>query len=547
MPSLAPFPSGVGYHLCGMVNRTTLTALAALSWLACSSAPDGPEGSSRPNIVLMLTDDQGWQDTSEPFADERTPQNDLYRTPNMVRLASEGMKFTSAYSNAVCTPTRVELLTGLNQVRTRISNWTHFRDEATDRPHPDLIIPRWNTNGLQPVPDIPLSLYAKTLPQELRAAGYRTIHIGKGHFGTRGTPGEDPKALGFDVRIGGRFSGAPGSYYGTDNFASGGDPASTPWRAWDMEKYFGQEIYLTEALTLEAIAAVKEAVADGQPFFLYFAHFAPHTPIMPDQRFVQRYLDAGLPDGEAAYASMIEGVDKSLGDVMDTLEALGVVNNTALFFTSDNGGVRNMSRQDSAPHSHNAPLSSGKGSTYEGGLRVPMLAKLPGVTEPGSVSDTPITIEDMFPTILEIAGIEFAGQSGTLFNDDGMIQLGPELDGESFVPLLRGEVGDLERTFYWHFPHAWGGLNRPRVQGPGIGATSTIRRGDWKLVYWHVDGRKELFNLRADIGETSNLASDQPELVAELSASLGNFLRETNAIMPTRKATNATVPYPDEP
>jgi arylsulfatase A-like enzyme len=243
------------------MHRITLATLAAVSWLACGSAPDGPEGSSRPNIVVMLTDDQGWQDTSEPFADERTPQNDLYRTPNMERLASEGMKFTSAYSNAVCTPTRVELLTGLNQVRTRISNWTHFRDEATDRSHPDLIIPRWNTNGLQPVPDIPLSLHAKTLPQELRAAGYRTIHIGKGHFGTRGTPGADPKALGFDVRIGGRFSGAPGSYYGTDNFASGGDPASTPWRAWDMEKYFGQEIYLTEALPLEAIAAVEEAVA----------------------------------------------------------------------------------------------------------------------------------------------------------------------------------------------------------------------------------------------------------------------------------------------
>lgn len=527
------------------MNRIQLTAVAVVSCLACTSAPSPKQGPP-PNIVLMLTDDQGWQDTSEPFADERTPQNDLYRTPNMERLASQGMKFTNSYSNAVCTPTRVELLTGLNQVRTRISNWTHFRDEATDRPHPDLIIPRWNTNGLQPVPDIPLSLHAKTLPQELRAAGYRTIHIGKGHFGTRGTPGEDPKALGFDVRMGGRFSGAPGSYYGTDNFASGGDPASTPWRAWDMEKYFGQEIYLTEALTLEAITAVKEAVADGQPFFLYFAQFAPHTPIMPDQRFVQRYLDAGLPEREAAYATMIEGVDKSLGDIMDTLEGLGVADNTALFFTSDNGGVRNISERDGKPNTHNAPLNSGKGSTYEGGLRVPMLAKWPGVTRPGSISDTPITIEDMFPTILEIAGVEFSGQSGAIFNDDGTIQLGPELDGESFVPLLRGEAGDPERTLYWHFPHAWGGLNRPRVEGPGIGATSTIKRGDWKLVYWHVDGRKELFNLRADIGETRNLASDQPELVAELSVSLGNFLRETNAIMPTRKATSAPVPYPDE-
>ena len=495
----------------------------------------------------MLTDDQGWQDTSVPFAIERTPSNDLYRTPNMERLASEGMKFTNSYSNAVCTPTRVELLTGLNQVRTRISNWTHLRDEATDRHHEDLIIPRWNTNGLQPVPDIPLSLHAKTLPQELRAAGYRTIHIGKGHFGTRGTPGEDPQALGFDVRVGGRFSGAPGSYYGTDNFAAGGDPSSTPWRAWDMEKYFGQEIYLTEALTREAIAAVKEAVTDGQPFFLYFAQFAPHTPIMADPRFVQHYLDAGLPEREAAYASMIDGVDKSLGDVMDTLDELGVAEQTAVFFTSDNGGLRNMSRQEYAPVSHNAPLNSGKGSTYEGGLRVPMLAKWPGVTQPGSTNDTPITIEDMFPTILEVAGVEFSGQEGAIFNVDGTTQLGPELDGQSFVPLLRGEAGNPDRTLYWHFPHAWGGLNNPRVTGPGIGATSTIRRGDWKLVYWHVDGRKELFNLKTDISELQNLAGDESELVADLSASLGAFLRDTNAIMPSRKATGTKVPYPDEP
>ena len=205
-----------------------------------------------------------------------------------------------------------------------------------------------------------------------------------------------------------------------------------------------------------------------------------------------------------------------------------------------------MSRRDSAPISHNAPLNSGKGSTYEGGLRVPMLAKLPGVTQPGSVNDTPITIEDMFPTILEVAGVEFSGQEGAIYSDEGTTQLGSELDGQSFLPLLRGEAGNPDRTLYWHFPHAWGGLNRPRVQGPGIGATSTIRRGAWKLVYWHVDGRKELFNVKADISELQNRAGDESELVADLSASLGNFLRETDAIMPSLKETGTKVPYPDE-
>ena len=526
------------------MNRV-LTTVLALLLAGCASPAPSDQVHSRPNIIVILTDDQGWQDTSEPFAAERTPLNERYRTPNLERLADQGMKFTDAYSNAVCTPTRVELLTGLNQARTRVSNWTHYRDQPTDRPHSDLIIPRWNTNGLQPVADIPLSVHAKTLPQELRAAGYRTIHIGKGHFGTRGTPGADPKALGFDVRIGGRFSGAPGSYYGTDNFAAGGDPSSTPWRAWDMEQYFGRDIYLTEALTREAAAAVRQAVTEEHPFFLYFAHFAPHTPIMPDRRFVQRYLDAGLPEVEAAYASMIEGVDKSVGDIMDLLEELGIERNTAIFFTSDNGGLSLASRRAGEPHTHNAPLHSGKGSAYEGGIRVPFIAKWPGATAPGSVTETPVTIEDLFPTVLEVAGVDFDGQAGSLNNYEGVAELGPGLDGQSLVPVLRGHPGDPDRPLYWHFPHAWGGLRGRGARGPGIGATSTVRRGDWKLIYWHVDGRKELFNLLDDIGETSNRARAEPEVTAELSRLLGEFLRETGAVMPTRVATGELVPYPD--
>ena len=527
--------------------------------LGCSPAPETQAPAVKPNIILMLTDDQGWQDTSEPFAAEKTPLNERYSTPNLERLAAQGMKFSSAYSNAVCTPTRVALMTGLNQARTRVSNWTHFRDEATDQPHPHLIIPRWNMNGLQPVPGIPNSVYAKTLPQQLRDAGYRTIQIGKGHLGALGTPGEDPKVFGFDVRIGGRSGGAPGSYYGTHNFngvdgkvpgyidtssALGSDPAATPWRAWDLDKYFGQEIYLTEALTREAIGAVRQAVADERPFFLYFAQYAPHTPIMPDRRFVQRYLDAGLPENEAGYASMIEGADKSLGDLMALVDELGITDNTALFFTSDNGGMSHR-RRGGELHKHNAPLNSGKGAAYEGGIRVPMVAKWPGVTAPGSVTDTPVIIEDFFPTILEIAGVEFGGQAGSLHNEEGVAELGAELDGRSFVPLLRGEQGDPERPLFWHFPHAWGGRGR-RVAGPGIGATSTIRKGDWKLVYWHVDGRKELFNLRQDLGEKNNLAAEEAAKTAELSSALADFLREANAVMPTRKATGDPVPYPDE-
>ena len=286
----------------------------------------------------------------------------------------------------------------------------------------------------------------------------------------------------------------------------------------------------------------------GQPFFLYFAQFAPHTPIMPDQRFVQRYLDVGLPEREAAYASMIEGVDKSLGDIMDTLEGLGIADDTALFFTSDNGGVRNMIEHDGEPNTHNAPLNSGKGSTYEGGLRVPMLAKWPGVTEAGSVSRTPITIEDMFPTILEIAGVEFSGQSGAIVNDERHSpNSGPSWTGTASSPCCAGSPEIRSERSTGTFRTLGADLTGPEWKGQGSEPPARSRGaiGSWSIGTW-TDARS-CSTLRDDIGETRNLASEQPELVAELSSSLGKFLREANAIMPTRKATGAPVPYPDKP
>jgi arylsulfatase A-like enzyme len=523
-------------------------AVLVLTCLALTACLPGEERAVIPpeplNIILMLTDDQGWQDTSVPFWTEETPLNRRYHTPNLERLAASGMKFTNAYANAVCSPTRVALLTGLNQARTRVSNWTHLRDERTDRRHRQLEIPKWNMNGLQPVADIRNSVFARPLPQILREHGYRTIHIGKGHLGAAGTPGADPQSFGFDVRIGGRYSGGCGSYSGITNFGTL-ENNSTHWRAWDMEAYFGKDIFLTEALTQEAIKAIRTSVNNRQPFFLYLAHYAPHTPIMPDQRFVQKYLDAGVPRTEAAYASMIEGIDKSMGDLMDTLQELRITDRTVVFFMSDNGGLSH-SQRDGVPHTHNAPLNSGKGSAYEGGIRVPMIARWPGVTEPGSLTDTPVIIEDFFPTILEIAQIPFEGQTGIINGDDGSHILDGELDGESFVPLLRGLALPKDRPLFWHFPHAWGGLTSGMHSGPGIGATSTVRKGDWKLVYWHADGNKDLFNLASDIGETENVTAAHPKITADLAVELGSHLRSTRAVMPFRQSTGRPVPYPDE-
>ncbi len=527
------------------MRLAVLSLTILLSLLAYSCAEPDYSAYQSPNIILMLTDDQGWQDTSVPFWAETTPLNKRYHTPNLERLAAGGTKFTNAYANSVCTPTRVAIMTGLNAARSQVTNWIHNKDEATDREHPQLLIPSWSVNGLQPNPGLTNSLYARPLPQLLREAGYHTIHIGKGHLGARGTAGEDPQVFGFDIRIGGRFSGGAGSYHGTDGFSAGGRGKETPWRAWDLEQYHGQEIFLTEALTQEAIRVIRDAAIDPRPFFLCFAHYAPHAPIMPDRRFVQKYLDAGLDETEAAYASMIEGIDKSVGDLLDLLKGLMLDRHTIFIFMSDNGGLSH-SKRSGDPHTHNAPLNSGKGSAYEGGIRVPLIVQWPGVTAPGSTSEVPVIAEDLFPTILAMAQVGVQGQQGAVYQNSGVRTLDGALDGKSFVPILQGHPSPDERTLYWHFPHAWGGLDSGRHTGPGIGATSTIRRGPWKMVYWHANQRKELFNLENDIGETNDVAKDNPSMVAQLSTALGGYLREIGAPMPASKRTGQAVPYPDE-
>jgi arylsulfatase A-like enzyme len=490
------------------------------------------ETPAKPNLLFILADDMGWQDTSVPFARERTKWNDRYRTPALERLAREGMKFTQAYSCAVCSPTRVSLLTGQNQVRHGVTQWTHLRGDApgTDRPHPDLAPAPWNWNGLQPAPGLAHSVSAPTLPALLKQAGYRTLHFGKGHLGAADTPGADPLNFGFDVRLGGRFAGGSGSYWGTRNFGAARRPDG-PFRAWDLDHYFGQDIHLTEALTLEAKRAIRGAVKAGQPFFCYFAHYAPHTPIEPDERFAPGYRAAGLDKTEAAYASLIEGMDKSVGDLLALLDELGVADNTLVVFTSDNGGVSHAYRSMDPPHTHNTPLSSGKGSHHEGGIRVPLLVRWPGLTKAASVNDTPVMIYDWFPTLLQVAGISVPGN----------------VDGLDLAPLLRGRQvpAAFTRPLVWHFPNFWGGLEHPGPrEGPGLGPSSTIRRGDWKLIYYHIDRRFELFNLAQDLGEKHDLAASEPPRVRALAVELTALMKKHRAPMPVVKATGQPVPLP---
>lgn len=506
------------------IFRKSAMALATLATVNQVFA----ESKGKPNIIFFLVDDMGWQDTSVPFWTQKTPFNQRYHTPNMERLASQGMKFTQAYACTVSSPTRTSLMTGMNAARHRVTNWTLKRNTPVDPTDTDLEFPQWNINGLQPVDSIKQSVYATTLPQILKANGYFTIHCGKAHWGTTSTPGSDPRTLGFDVNIAGHSAGSPASYLGEKNFGNAEKGGYTPpWGVPGLEKYHGDSINLTEALTREAVKALDIAKETGKPFYLYMAHYAVHIPLEPDHRFYPKYKAMGLEEPEARYASMIESMDKSLGDLMDYLEKKGIADNTIILFMSDNGGLSAHARGGQS-HTHNLPLRSGKGSAYEGGIREPMLVKWPGKVKPASVCNDYLIIEDFFPSILEIAGIK---KYRTI----------QKVDGKSFVPmLLQTGTTAKSRDLFWHYPNKWG------VDGPGIGATSTIRSGNWKLIYWYKDQKFELYNISNDIGENNNLAASEPARVKEMAAKLGKYLRSVKAQRPIVKTTLKPAPWPDE-
>lgn len=494
------------------------------------SAQEKSSIDTRPNILYFIVDDMGWQDTSLPFWKEKTDYNRLYETPNMERLAAQGMMFTQSYACSVSSPTRVSLLTGMNAARHRVTNWTLRKNESTDRPSPKLEFPKWNVNGIAQVPNIPYTYEVTALPQLLKNSGYHTIHVGKAHWGAIDTPGENPTHLGFEVNIAGHAAGGLASYYGEQNYGNHTDGTPSPWSAVPgLKDYWGTDTFVTEALTIEAIKSLEKAKKLGQPFFLYMSHYGIHVPLDRDMRFFQKYKDKGMVDNEAAYASLIEGMDKSLGDLMNWLEANDLTKNTIIIFMGDNGGLSSEAYWRELPlHRHNAPLNSGKGSAYEGGVREPMIVKWTGTVKPNTRTDDYIIIEDHFPTLLEMAQVK------------GYKTKQP-IDGRSFKDILLGKKGlNKNRSLYWHFPNQWGN------DGPGIGTTSTIRKGDWKMVYYYETGKKELFNISNDIGEKNDLAKQHPKLIRKLSKDLGKHLRRVSALRPSFKSTNTACPWPDE-
>ena len=545
-----------------------LKHLTGLSLLA----PAVAFAADRPNIVFFIVDDMGWVDSSVAYGEQVYPNNLRYNTPNMQRLASQGVMLTNAYACPVSTPTRTSLLTGVNAAHSRITNWTStMRDTPSDATggavammqsganHDNttrFVRPEWNLNGMSPTEGVENTLYATPLPQLLKEAGYYTIHVGKAHWASAGTPGASPYNMGYVVNITGNVAGMPRSYLSEENY--GNTPEKWNLLAvQNMTEYYGTGIHLTEALTREALKTLDYPIMHDEPFYLYFAHYATHTPIQRDPRFVQKYLDAGMDEGQARYASMVEGVDKSLGDLLDYLDAKGVADDTIIIFMTDNGGNAENKSKGGVRFMHNLPLRNGKGSVYEGGVRVPLMVKWKGKVASATRVNTPVICEDLFPTILQMAGVK---------NYD-VVQ---EVDGKSLVNLVtrgsklaakatkRGDIADQKaanafvvpesvsgidpnRTLIFHYPHQW----KP-YDLEDIDFLSAVRKGDWKLVYRMRTGKLELYNLKSDIGEQRDLSSVYPERVKELAAELSSKLRGWNSPMPRLRETGKSIPLPDE-
>lgn len=513
----------------------------------------------------------GWTDSQVAYGEEVYPLNLRHDTPNMQRLAEQGVMLSNAYACPVSTPTRVSILSGMNAAHMGITNWTAtMRDNPSDATGgakammssksedtgSPLTRPEWNWNGMSPEQGIGHTQYATPFPRLLRDAGYFTIHVGKAHWASAGTPGASPYNMGFVVNVSGNVAGMPTSYLSEDHY--GNRPDKWNYLAvQNMTEYYDTGVHLTEALTREALKTLEYPIAQKKPFYLYMAHHATHTPIQGDPRYTQKYLDRGMDEGQAKYAALVEGVDKSLGDIMDYLEEKGVADNTVIIFMTDNGGNSENKQKGGELHTQNLPLREGKGSCYEGGIRVPLIFKWKGHIAPGTRINTPVTCEDLFPTILSLAGVREWKVDQDVDGKDlkKLLTSGSEYVAEA---AAKGEIGsqkeayafevpesvsgvDPLRPLIFHYPHQW----KPYYL-EDIDFLSTLRKGDWKIVYRMLDSRVELYNLREDIGERTDVAEKYPEKVKELSEELGLRLREWNASMPIVRATGEKVAYPDQ-
>ena len=481
----------------------------------------------RPNIIFFMVDDMGWQDCSLPFDKVVSALNRKYHTPNMERLAKRGVQFTNGYANPVCTPTRVSLMTGMDVPRHHVTNWTNVRrDTPTDHPDSLLLPPVWNHNGMSPVTGINNTIVATPLPALLRDAGYHTIHVGKAHFAPYGTPAADPIQIGFQENVAGTAAGHPGSFLAADQYR--GNASDTFWAVRDLEKHIAEGEFLTDALTHAALEKLDAVKPSGRPFFLYLSHYAVHVPLSKDERFYSKYIEKGLDDKEARFAALVEGMDKSLGDLLNYLDRNGLSANTHIVFMSDNGSLSLVPARGGKAFTHNLPLKQGKGSLYEGGIRVPLLVAGPGIPA-GKKQDQYVAVHDFFPTILEWAGIR----------NPTIVQ---QVDGQSIVPFLQNpEKMDSQRMLIWHYPNNWTNIN---VKGTSWG--TAIRKGKFKLIYFHKTGELELYDLEKDLAEQNDLSRTMPKKLKEMALLMTAALQSRKAPMPVVKPTVKQIPWPSD-
>jgi arylsulfatase A-like enzyme len=470
---------------------------------------------TQPNFLFILLDDYGWKDSA-------CYGSEFYETPNIDRLRAEGMLFTDAYAACpVCSPTRASILCGKYPARIGVTNFIGRSPDCEYRVRGHLSRGHQSRGRLIDAPYIDhLPLEEKSIAGVLHEYGYSTWHVGKWHLG------EEPfwpEKHGFDVNVGGCHWGMPSKGY----FSPWGIPTLS-------DGPDGQ--CLTDRLGDEAAGLIR---GNGQekPFFLNLCFYAVHTPIQAKEELIRKYeqkaRDMGLDKVEAleegeffpcehkrdlrvvrrriqsdpVYAAMIETVDTNIGKVLDALDESGAADNTAVFFTSDNGGLATAEGSPTC----NAPLSEGKGWMYEGGTREPLLVRYPGTVEPGSVSSTPVTSPDFYPTMLELAGLDPMPKQ--------------HADGESILPLLKGGDTLGREAIFWHYPH-YGN------QGGTPG--SSVRRGDYKLIEFFEGGRIELYNLEEDIGETKNLVEAEPALARQLHMMLVEWRESVDAIIPEK-------------
>jgi arylsulfatase A len=458
--------------------------LSLFLWLlgAIAGGVAAPAPATKLNFIFILIDDMGW-------ADGGCFGSKYYQTPNIDALANAGMRFTQAYAScAVCSPTRAAIQTGKSPARLHLTDWISGEGAPKDS---KFRLPDWQQH---------LPKEETTLAEALQKLGYRTAHIGKWHLGG---PEFYPEQQGFDVSIAGGDIGHPASYFwpygATNNSHRVPGLAERGGKAGD---------YLTDQLTDEALQFI--AANRDRPFYLNLSHYAVHSPLMGKRELIEQAseLPGGLGQSNAVYAAMLKSVDESVGRIGKKVEELHLTDRTVIIFTSDNGGAVHFGKP---PATSNFPLRNGKGSAYEGGLRVPLLVTVPGQTRAGAVCETPVISTDFFPTLLELAGADKSASRTAV-------------DGLSLVPLLSGAKHLPRDALFWHYPHYW--------NGGKVSPYSVARGGHWKLIRFYESGKAELYDLNSDPSEAHDLAASHPEKCKELGAHIDTWLKQTDAQMP---------------